>query len=118
MSSFVISIPKDEPELRDQIEEQLARYARVNEAPKSFTDLNQIKLIVEIIAATAAAGAATTAWAVNTTKIIEFLLMLKDRHEKSKQPSGIRIAVPGKDDVALDDVDETILKKYLGLEKS
>ena len=113
--SFAISVPAEDTELREEIEEQLSAYARVNDATRSFTDLNQIKLIVEILAGVTAIGVGTTTIAVNTTKIIEFLLMLKDRYEKKKKPSGIRIAAPGKDDVPLDEVDAAILKRILGL---
>lgn len=117
MSSFVISIPKDEPELRDEIEEQLAAHARVSQAPQSFTDLNQIKLIVEILAGVTSIASGAASVALSTTGIITFLLMLKDRYKNSKKPSSIRIAVPGQGDVALDEVDEAILKRILGLEK-
>ncbi len=108
-TSFVISIPKDELELRDEIEEQLAAYAKIHDAPRSF-DLNEIKMIVEIVAG-------TTSILANGTAIIMALLALKDRFKKQGKKSGLRIAVPGKDDVVLDDVDEAILKKMLGLEK-
>ena len=113
-TSFMISIPSDEPELRDEIEQALAAHARVNEVPKKFTDLNQIKLIVEIIAGVATTGGVAIA---TTIKVIEFLLMLKDRYKNSKKPSGIHIAVPGSDDVPLDAADAAILKRILGLEK-
>ncbi|MBI3913848.1 MAG: hypothetical protein HY327_06645 [Chloroflexi bacterium] len=49
------------------------------------------------------------------TAIITFLLMLKDRFKKTGKPSGIRIAVPGKGDVALDEIDEAILKRMLAI---
>ena len=107
--SFLISIPKDAPELREEIEQALSAHASVQDAPRAF-GLDEIKMIVEIIA-----GASSIL--VNGTAIIAFLLMLKDRFKKTGKPSGIRIAVPGKGDVALDDVDEAILKKMIGLEK-
>ena len=109
MSSFMISIPKDEPELRDEIEEQLAAYARVSGAARGFGP-DEIKMIIDIIQ-----GASGIA--VNVTAITTFLLMLKDRYKNSQKPSGIRIAVPGKGDVPLDELDAAILKRMLGLEK-
>lgn len=116
-TSFMLSIPADQPELRDEVEATLAAWAQVNEAPRNFMDLNQIKLIVEILADITTVGVGASTLAVNATAIITFLLMLKDRYEKSKKPSGIRIAVPGQKDVSLDSVDEAILKKLLKLDK-
>ncbi len=107
--SFLISVPKDAPELHAEIEQQLAAYANVNETPRAF-DLAEIKMIVEIIA-----GASSIL--INGTAIIAFLLMLKDRFKKTGEPSGIRIAVPGQNDVALDEVDEALLKRMMGLEQ-
>lgn len=106
-TSFKISIPTDAPELRDEIEQQLSAYANVQDAPRAF-DLNEIKMIVEIIAG-------TTTILANGTAIIMALLALKDRFKKQGKRSNIRIAVPGKDDVALDDVDAAILKKFLAI---
>ena len=107
--SFMISIPAGNAELREEIEEQLSAYARVQDTPRAY-DLNEIKMIVEIIA-----GASTIL--VNGTAIITFLLLLKDRFKQQGKASGIRIAVPGQKDVPLDGVDEAILKKMMGLEK-
>ena len=107
--SFVISIPTDEPELREEIEEQLSNCARVNETPRTM-NLDEIKLIVEIIA-----GGTTIA--ANVAAVVTFLLALKDRFKKQGKPSGIRIAVPGKGDVALDAIDEAILKRMMGGEQ-
>ncbi len=105
--SFTIAIPNDHAELRDEIEEQLAAYARVNELPQRF-DLNEIKLLVEIIAG-------TSTILVNGTAIITFLLMIKDRFKVQGKKTGIRIAVPGANDVPLDDVDAAVLKRMMGV---
>lgn len=108
-TSFMLSIPTNQAELRDEIEQQLSAFANVNETPRRF-DVNEIKMIVEIIA-----GASNIL--VNGTAIITFLLLLKDRFKQQGKASGIRIAVPGQKDVPLDGVDEAILKKMMGLEK-
>ena len=107
--SFMLSIPTNQLELRDEIEQQLATFANINETPRRF-DVNEIKMIVEIIA-----GASTIL--VNGTAIITFLLLLKDRYKQQGKASGIRIAVPGQKDVPLDGVDEAILKRMMGLDK-
>ncbi len=106
---FVITMPKGNTELRDEIEEQLSANARVTVPPPSYLDAGEIKMIVELVGIASAIAA-------NGTAIITFLLLLKDRFKQQGRPSGIRVAVPGKDDVPLDAVDEAILKRIVGLE--
>jgi len=74
-TSFMLSIPARQPELREEIEQQLAVYANIQPTPAARFDLNEIKMIVEIIS-----GASTIL--VNGTAIITFLLLLKDRFKQ------------------------------------
>ncbi len=106
-TSFVISIPTENAELREEIEQALSAHARVSDAPRAF-DLNEIKLIVEIVA-----GA--TGILANGAAVATFLLLLKDRFKKQGKPSGIRLAAPGKGDIALDEIDAAILKRMIGM---
>jgi hypothetical protein len=84
MAGFVINIPAGQGELREEIEEQLAAYARVRQAPPTM-GLDEIKLIVEIIAS-------GTTIAANVAAITTFLLLLKDRYQKAGKSSGLTLA--------------------------
>jgi hypothetical protein len=109
MGGFVINIPAGQGELREEIEEQLAAYARVSEAPRPM-GLDEIKLIVEIIAG-------TTGIAANVAAIATFLLLLKDRYQKAGKPSGLTLARFAGPTVPLEQVDAETLRKLVGGER-
>ncbi len=109
MSGFVINVPSDEAELREEVEEQLSRYARVSEAPKKFGG-NEIQLIVDVVMQ-------GTTLAANLAAIATFLLLLKDRYAKTGTPSGISIARFGGEKIPLEQVDERVLRRVIGAEE-
>ena len=105
-NELVISIPTDEADLRAEIEEQLSdQGARVRELPRTYTDLNQIKLLIDILSG-------GTDILVHITAIVTFLLMLKDRYKQQGKPSGITIARLG-ENVPLDTADEATLRRLI-----
>jgi len=106
MGGFVINIPAGQGELREEIEEQLAAYARVRQAPQTM-GLNEIKLIVEVIA-----GGTTIA--ANMAAIATFLLLLKDRFKKTGRPSGLTLARFAGPTVPLEQVDAETLRRLVG----
>jgi hypothetical protein len=106
MGGFVINIPAGQGELCEEIEEQLAAYARVREAPRTM-GLDEIKLIVEVIA-----GGTTIA--ANVAAIATFLLLLKDRYQKVGKPSGLTLARFAGPTVPLEQVDAETLRKLVG----
>jgi len=106
MSGFVINIPAGQGELREEIEEQLAAYAQVSEAPRPMGPA-EIKLIVEIIA-----GGTTIA--ANAAAIAAFLLLLKDRYQKKGKASGLTLARFAGPTVPLEQVHAETLPKFLG----
>lgn len=104
-TSFGITIPSNESELRDEIESELGKYARVDEVATTF-NLQEIQLLVEIIA-----GATTVV--ANAAAVGTFLLLLRDRYKKEGKKSGILLARFRKIPVALEDLDENGVKELL-----
>lgn len=99
-TSFIITLPVDADELREEIEERLGAQGDVRPAPPTYAvDLEQIKLIVEI-----AAGSAT---------FIKSLLEIKQMFAAKGKPTNAKIEKPGKGSVALDEADEQLLQELL-----
>jgi hypothetical protein len=99
-TSFIITLPADEDELREEIEERLGAEGDVYPAPPTYAvDSEQIKLIVEI-----AVGGAT---------LIKTLLEIKQMYAAKGKPTNAEIEKPEKGSVALDEADEALLKQVL-----
>ena len=106
---LVITLSARNDELRHEIEQQIAPYGEVHSAPPSF-DLEQVKLIVEIIS-----GA--TGVVANGAAIMTFLLMLKDRGKQQGQPTGVQVGQMGGRSVPLEDADDALLRNLLGIDE-
>ena len=105
---FVLTLPAGATDLQDEIEQRLAPHAEVHSQPLAF-GLEEIKLIVEIVAG------ATTVLA-NGAAVATFLLMLKDRAKQTGKPSGIKVGSLGGRSIPLEDADEALLRRLLGLD--
>ena len=114
MRPIVILLPADDDELRDEVISQLEPYAYVSEPPPSMLGVEEIKLIIEIIAG--ATGIMT-----NVVGVATFLLLLKkDREQRRKEQltDEIKIARLGESPVSLREVDEASLRRLLGAPES
>lgn len=107
---LVITLPAAAEDLRVEVEQELAPYAELRPAPPESFDLNEVKLVIDVIA-----GA--TGILVNGAAIVTFLLLLKDRAEAAGQRSGIRVGREDALDVALENADEDLLRGMLGLDE-
>jgi hypothetical protein len=103
-----LDLPADDPQLLEEIERALAPYAEVQQTGLSF-DLNQIKLIIEII--NGSAGIIASAASVGT-----FILLLRDRYKRKEQPSRIQIAQLGQPGLPLDQADDATVRRLIGIE--
>ena len=100
-TSFIITLPADADELRDEIEGRLGAQGNVYRAPSAYAvDPEQIKVIVEI--------------AVGGAAFIKTLLEIKQLYAAQGQPTNAEIEKPGKGSVALDEADEQLLQDLLG----
>jgi len=109
-STFVLTLPADDDQLRAEVERGLAPYAQVYEPPPSFDlDVNQVKLVLEVVgqAVSVAGGVAG---------IFTFLWTAKDRAAKANRRTNITVGRIGEPPVALDDADETLLRRLLGVD--
>lgn len=96
-TAFIITLPADADDLRDQIEERLGAQGNVYAAPPTYAlDPEQIKLIVEI-----AVGGAT---------LVKTLLDLKQLYAAKGKRTNAEIEKPGKGSVALNEADEALLQ--------
>lgn len=110
---IVLTLSADDEDLRAEIEQELAPYAEVRPAPPETFDLDEIKLVVEVIA-----GA--TGILANGAAVATFLMLLRDRAEAEGKRSGIRVGrqdAMDDLDVALDNTDEGLLRGMLGLKR-
>ena len=84
-TAFVLTLPADDEQLRDEIEQGLAPYAEIYEPPRSFDlDLNQVKLILEVVEhAVGIAG--------GVGGIFTFLWAAKDRAAKANRRTNIMV---------------------------
>ncbi len=103
-----ITLPND-PALLAELQNELAPYAEVQQAPPSF-DLNQVKLIIEII--NGSVGIIASAASVGT-----FLLLLRDRYKTKAESSPIEIARLGEPRVALTSADDETIRRIISVEE-
>ncbi len=97
---FIITLPVDEDEVRQQIEEQLGSEAVVRPAPQSFAvGPEEIKLFVEIVGGGLA--------------IVKTLLEIKRMYAARGKPTNVTVEQPGKGSVKLDEADEELLRRLL-----
>src|SRR5689334_22187236 len=106
-NQFVLTIPNDSPELRDEIETAVAQHAQVYEQPPVAFDLETTKLIVEIVGGSIGAAAATF-------QTVKTLLDIRAMLKKSGRPSGVLVGAPGTRGTPLEDADEALLRRMLG----
>ena len=96
-TAFIVTLPADADDLRDEIEERLGAEGDVYPAPPTYgVDPEQIKLIVEI-----ALGGAT---------LIKTLLEIKQMYAAQGKPTNSEIEKLDKGSVALDETDEQMLQ--------
>jgi hypothetical protein len=109
---IVLTLPANDTRLRAEVEQGLAPYARIYEPPPSFDiDLNQVKLVLEVVgqAVSVAGGVAG---------IFTFLWAAKDRAAKAHKRTNIKIGRIGEPPLALDDIDEALLRQLLGVKEA
>lgn len=104
---IVITIPAAQRDLSEEVRQELAPYARVNQLPPAL-DLAQTQMIIEIVAT-------TVSIVVNATAIYEFILRLKDRKQNTSEAQEIKIGSPGGESYSLSDIDDSLLRHLLGL---
>lgn len=103
---FVISLPADDVELKNELIEKLEPYADVQEEPPTFIGIAEVKLIV-LITAGLLAGAS------QLSTLIKNILDLKDRFKKKDQVSKISIGKLGEPPIPLEDIDEETLSNII-----
>lgn len=106
---FVLTLPADATALRDEILQQLAPHAEVQEAPPAF-GFNEIKLVIETINS-------STGIIANAAAIATFILLLKDRRKQNQAASRIQIARLGEPAVPLEQADEASVRRIIGLDE-
>ena len=108
---IVISHPTRNENLLNEVEQQLAPHAQVEKQPPLSYDLEEVKLVVDVVAG-------STTVLANAVAILTFLLMLKDRYKQNNQLSGIRIGKPAEQSVPLENADDGLLRQLLGIEEN
>jgi hypothetical protein len=107
---IVLTLPANDPRLRAEVEQGLAPYARIYEPPPVLgIDLDQVKLVLDVVGqAVGVAG--------GVAGIFTFLWAAKDRAAKAHRRTNIKVARMGEPPLALDDMDEALLRRLLGVE--
>jgi hypothetical protein len=99
---IVLTLPADDTRLRAEVEHGLAPYAQIYETPSFDIDLNQVKLMLDVVGqAVGVAG--------GVAGIFIFLWAAKDRAARANKRTNIRIGRMGEPALALDEVDEALL---------
>lgn len=102
----VLTLPIDN-QVKDEVKRELSPYAVIRDTPPTY-GLSEIKLIVEVIAG-------STTIIANGAAIMTFLIMLRDRYKQAGKESGIHVGEIRGKQVALENVDEELLRQLLGL---
>jgi hypothetical protein len=108
-TSLLLTLPAGDAALRSEVERGLAPYAEVEAQARGTFGASEVHLLVEALVT-------STTVVANAASIIAFLLMLKDRYAQAQQPSGIVVGRPGAYGVPLEQADEALLGRLLGLE--
>jgi hypothetical protein len=102
-----IAIPAGNTVLIEDMQRELAPYARVSDA--SYRDLETVKLVLDIVGqAVGIAG--------GVAGILTYLQATRDRARAASSKTGVVLSRPGGPTVALDDADEALLKTLLGID--
>jgi hypothetical protein len=107
-TSLLLTLPASDAALRAEVERGLAPHAEVEPQPPGTFGANEVRLLVEALVT-------STTVVANATSIIMFLLMIKDRYAQAQRPSGIVVGRPGERGVPLEQADEALLRRLLGL---
>jgi hypothetical protein len=105
---LTLTIPTTDPTLRRELEQGVEEYADVTQA-KSYTDLETVKLVLEVIGegVSIAGGVAG---------ILAFIRSLKQEKEQQGHNVNITIGVPGGAEVPVEDADAELLARLLNQE--
>ncbi len=102
---LILTIPASDKSLRREIEQGVEEYADVSQAP-SYTDLETIKLVLEIVSLGFGIPGSVAG-------ILTFLRSLQQTQAEAGSTVNITIAVPGSPPVAVRDADEALLAHLL-----
>ena len=103
---FVITLPADDQQPRDEITAQLAPHAEVHAASPTF-GFNEVKLVIEVIGDSIGILG-------NAAAIATFVLFLKDRLKQNRQTNLIKIARVGEPELRLAEADEATVRRIVG----
>lgn len=108
-----ITLPAEAEALSAELEQCLTPYADVIRQSPAILGLETIKLVVEIGALTSGAVVGAT---VGITQVIKNLLDIQEKLKQTRQLDRVMIGVPGQPPVALETVDELLLRQLLGVD--
>lgn len=110
MKQLIVTIPSTDLTLRRQVEQGVEEYADIRQS-QSYTDLETVKLVLEIVGqGIAIAG--------GVAGILTFLRSLEQEKRKQGQSVHITIRVPGAPALPVEDADAELLARLLATDRA
>jgi hypothetical protein len=101
----MVTIPTTDPTLRSELEQGIEEYADVTQA-KSYTDLETVKLVLEIVGEGAGIAA-------NVAAVLLFLRTLNAERAAQGHEDQITVGPPDGPQVPIDQADDALLAQLL-----